>query len=48
MMQAVSPDQMIQPDLKWRLKDGENQRVRKILLYLLHVRRLLSTHSSVK
>jgi hypothetical protein len=48
MMQEVLPGQMIQPDLKWRLKDGENQRVRKILLYLLHVRSLLSTYSSVK
>ena len=48
MMQAVLPDQTIQPDLKWRLKDGENQRVRKILLYLLHVRRLLSTYGGLK
>jgi hypothetical protein len=48
MMQAVLPDQMIQPDLKWRLKVGENQRVRKILLYLLHVCKLLSTYSNVK
>jgi hypothetical protein len=48
MMQAVLPGQMILPDLKWRLKDVENQSVMKILLYLLHVCGPLSTYSNVK
>jgi hypothetical protein len=47
MTQAVLPDQMIQPDLKWRLKDGVNQRVGKMLVYLLHVCTVLNTNENV-
>jgi hypothetical protein len=47
MTQAVLLDQMIQPVQKLKLKDGVNQRVGKMLPYLLHVCRIFSISTSV-